>query len=241
MSIDKMLIPIKKGSVSQLIIDRITEALISGELKPGSKIPTEIEFSESLGVGRNSVREATKILESFGVLEVKQSEGTFIAKEFSQKMLDPMVYGVIMQNGTVNNMNELLEFKLSNLRAVLYLAVAKANNEDIDELEKCYQFLCETIKNYPNDEKAIYNANKDFHATLAKVSENRYMYQINTVIMKISTYSRLAGIRTAINEGRTDEIANVCNELLKIVKTHDVENINPALDKIYEYWKHLLL
>ncbi|MBP1924756.1 DNA-binding FadR family transcriptional regulator [Sedimentibacter acidaminivorans] len=238
MSMENMLVPIKKGSVSQLIIDRITDALISGELKPGSKIPTEIEFSESLGVGRNSVREATKILESFGVLEVKQSEGTFIAKEFSQKMLDPMVYGVIMQNG---DMSELLEFKLSNLRAVLHMAVFKAIEKDIDDLQECYVFLCDTIKNHPDDEKAIYEANKEFHDTLAKVSDNRYMYQINTVIMKISKYSRMGGIRSAIKEGKTEEIANVCKALLDLVKTRDVENINPVLDKIYEYWKHLLL
>lgn len=238
MAIEKMLVPIKKGSVSQLIIDRITDALISGELKPGSKIPTEIEFSESLGVGRNSVREATKILESFGVLEVRQSEGTFIAKEFSQKMLDPMVYGVIMQNG---DMSELLEFKLSNLRSVLYMAVSKARQKDIDDLQEAYDFLCETIKNHPSDVKAIYEANKDFHDTLGKVSENRYMYQINTVIMKISKYSRMEGIRSAINEGKIDEIANVCERLLELVKTRDVENINPVLDKIFEYWKHLLL
>lgn len=238
MAMEKMLVPIKKGSVSQLIIDRITDALISGELKPGSKIPTEIEFSESLGVGRNSVREATKILESFGVLEVRQSEGTFIAKEFSQKMLDPMVYGVIMQNG---EMSELLEFKLSNLRAVLYMAVLKATEKDINDLQKCYDFLCETLTNHSNDVIAIYEANKDFHDTLAKVSENRYMYQINTVIMKISKYSRMGGIRSAIKEGRVDEIANVCKALLELVKTRDVENINPVLDRIYEYWKHLLL
>lgn len=238
MSIDKMLVPIKKGSVSQLIIDRITDALISGELKPGSKIPTEMEFSESLGVGRNSVREATKILESFGVLEVRQSEGTFIAKEFSQKMLDPMVYGVIMQNG---DMNELLEFKLSNLRAVLYMAVSKATKEDIDELQKRYDLLCEVIKEHPDDDMAIYEANKDFHATLAKLCENKYMYQINTVIMKISKYSRLGGIRSAIKEGKIDNISMVCHKLLQLVKTRDVEAINPVLDEIYEYWKHLLL
>ncbi|MDF2893161.1 MAG: regulatory protein GntR [Clostridia bacterium] len=238
MSDKKMLKPIQKGSVSQVIIDRITDALISGELKPGSKIPTEVEFSESLGVGRNSVREATKILESFGVLEVRHAEGTFVAEQFSQKMLDPLVYGVIMQNGS---MNELLEFKLAFLRSILYLAVVKATQADIEELEKYYKILDETIKDHPKDEHAIYAANRDFHIALAKVCGNGFMYQINSVIMKISKYSRLGGIRSAISEGKTEDIADACYHLLEIVKTHDVESINPTLDDILEYWKHLLM
>lgn len=233
-----MLKPIKKGSVSQIIIDRITDALISGELKPGSKIPTEMEFSESLGVGRNSVREATKILESFGVLEVRPSEGTFIASEFSQKMLDPLVYGVIMQNGS---MSELLEFKLAFLRAELHLAVSKATNEDINVLQKQYEYLCEVIDTKPNDELAIYTANRDFHMKLSQVGGNGLMYQINTVIMKISKYSRLEGIKAAIKENNTDNIKEVCFNLLELVRNKDVDKINPTLDMVFDYWKHLLL
>ena len=46
-------------------------------------------------VSRNSVREAIKVLEAMGVLIIKRPEGTFVAEGFSDKMLDPMVYGLI--------------------------------------------------------------------------------------------------------------------------------------------------
>ena len=46
-----------KGSISEIIMQRITDALIGGQLKPGDKIPTEVEFSEKLGVSRNAVRQ----------------------------------------------------------------------------------------------------------------------------------------------------------------------------------------
>ena len=51
---------IKNKSVVQTVVDSITKAIISGELKPGDKIPTEMELAESFGVGRNSIREAIK-------------------------------------------------------------------------------------------------------------------------------------------------------------------------------------
>ena len=44
------------------ITDQITNAIINGEFKPGDKNPTEVELCESFGVGRNSVREAIKVL-----------------------------------------------------------------------------------------------------------------------------------------------------------------------------------
>ena len=138
-------------------------------------------------------------------------------------------------------MSELLEFKLAFLRAALYLAVEKAGDEDINDLQAHYDFLVETIKSNPEDENAIYVADRDFHVALSKACKNKFMYQVNEVIMRISKYSRLWGIRAAINEKSTQEISNVCYCLLEIIKTRDVEDISPTLDNIYKYWKHLLL
>ena len=71
---------IKSESVVQQIIDSLVEAMIRKELRPGDQIPTEMELAESLGVGRNSVREAIKILVYFGVLEIRRAEGTYVCE-----------------------------------------------------------------------------------------------------------------------------------------------------------------
>ena len=51
-------------SVVERVVDQITNAIINGELLPGDKLPTEPELCETFNVGRNSVREAIKILEA---------------------------------------------------------------------------------------------------------------------------------------------------------------------------------
>ena len=56
----KLFDPLPKGSIAEILVERITEALISGELKPGDKIPTEVEFSEKLGIQNKSVWKSTK-------------------------------------------------------------------------------------------------------------------------------------------------------------------------------------
>ena len=97
---EKLLDPMDNRSVVDRIIARITNAIISGELLPGQKIPTESELCESMHVGRNSVREAIKVLVAMGVLYIKRAEGTFVAEGFSDRMLDPMVYGLIREGGS---------------------------------------------------------------------------------------------------------------------------------------------
>ena len=49
-----MSVSLANKSVVERITNQITNAIINGELKPGDKIPTEIELCENFGVGRNS-------------------------------------------------------------------------------------------------------------------------------------------------------------------------------------------
>ena len=96
---------INRSSVVQRVIDRLTEAMLSGELKPGDKIPTEMELSEQLGVARNSIREAIKILVYIGVLEIKRADGTFVCNGFSESLIDPMIYGIILNQQNSQDLN----------------------------------------------------------------------------------------------------------------------------------------
>ena len=73
----------------QIVIDRISGAIIDGELRPGDKIPTEPELSAMFNVGRNTVREAIRILVAYGVLEIRRAEGTFVCDGFSPQIINP--------------------------------------------------------------------------------------------------------------------------------------------------------
>ena len=94
-------------SVVEKIVDNIVNAIIEGELKPGDKIPTETQLCETMNVGRNSVREAIKILVAYGVLIIKRAEGTFVSKGYNNKMLYPVLYGIILQENAANQVIEL--------------------------------------------------------------------------------------------------------------------------------------
>ena len=64
---------IRNISVVDAVKDWIIDQLIKGNLKPGSKLPTEAELCTNLSASRNSVREAIKQLEAYGVVYIKRT------------------------------------------------------------------------------------------------------------------------------------------------------------------------
>jgi len=63
--------------LSEKIISRISDATISGWLKPGDCLPPERELARQFGVSRTVVREAVKTLSGRGILRVKRGAGVF--------------------------------------------------------------------------------------------------------------------------------------------------------------------
>lgn len=67
----------RTGLVDQ-VIEQLRASVSSGEWPVNTKIPTEPELVEALGVGRNTVREAIRALAHNGIFEVRQGDGTYV-------------------------------------------------------------------------------------------------------------------------------------------------------------------
>ena len=119
-----------KSAVDQ-VLDGIISQIISGTLRPGDKLPTEMELCKQFGAGRNSVREAVKKLQAYGILYIKRAEGTFVSESYNQKMLDPMLYSIILQK---NSWQEFVE-----LRSVIDIGTLNViiQRSDIASFQTC--------------------------------------------------------------------------------------------------------
>ena len=156
--------PIASKSVVDRIIGEITSAIIDGSLKPGDKIPTEMELCESFQVGRNSVREAIKILEAFGVVYIKRTEGTFVSSSFNKRMLDSMLYGLILQKESTDDIVELRRvFDIG----VWFAAFEKMNDEKIEKIKTSLREMEETIKR-TDDMETVLDSDLQFHRVITE-------------------------------------------------------------------------
>ena len=145
--------PLQPESISSSVMDIIVNYLLSGDLKPGDKLPTEHEFAQKLGVGRNSVREAIKMLSSIGVVEVKRGAGTFIVESMSSSILNPLILSLVFEQGASE---ELLELRLLLDTGVAALVIEKASEHDIKRLEEANQKLREeALKDHHDNPHAL--------------------------------------------------------------------------------------
>ncbi|WP_048468585.1 FadR/GntR family transcriptional regulator [Mycolicibacterium chlorophenolicum] len=72
------LAPARRAGLVDQAIEQLRVCVLSGEWPVNSRIPTELELVQVLGVGRNTVREAVRALAHSGIFEVRQGDGTYV-------------------------------------------------------------------------------------------------------------------------------------------------------------------
>ncbi|MFC1414942.1 FadR/GntR family transcriptional regulator [Streptacidiphilus sp. N1-12] len=68
----------RREPLADQVIAQLRTQITSGEWPVGSRIPTEVELVEQLGVARNTVREAVRALAHNGLLDIRQGSGTYV-------------------------------------------------------------------------------------------------------------------------------------------------------------------
>ena len=228
---DGMFKRIKNKSIVQTVVDSITKAIIKGELKPGDKIPTEMELADSFGVGRNSIREAIKILVYYGILEIRRAEGTFVCNGFNKIMIDPMVYGVILhQSQDYVNLMELREMMEVG---VMRLAIAKYNEEDINRLREKLEDLRKEIEKGPENVENVFIADNVFHDTVSEMGHNPIVDRINNVVREMTYKMRYLSVLNMLESGRGEELYKAHERIYQKIYDRDLSNLNQDIRRTY--------
>ena len=173
---------IKRKPISAEILNMITDNILAGNLKPGDKLPTEFELAESLDVGRNSVREAIKMLHSLGVVEVKMGAGTFITSSMNGAILDPLILSLAFEQGTSR---ELVDLRLMIEIGAANLAIQDATDEEIERLQAANEKLREAAEKQNSDSNYLREADLNIHYTLFEIAKNRFLAKIGKAIYRL--------------------------------------------------------
>ena len=192
-------------------------------------------MAQSLGVGRNSVREAVKKLEAYGVVYIKRAEGTFIAEEYSQKMLDPMLYGLVLQNGDWKN---FVDLRRAIDIGTLYVVVRQERRlEDMARLHRALAHLEEVTSDPTATFQSIQEADNRFHACLTEMTRNPMMVTITTYIERLTVPSRMKTTRFIMEQGLRQEYIRLHQQIVRVVETADAERIEQTVEDHYRFWE----
>ena len=228
--------PINNKSMVQQVIDQLTGAMIKRQLKPGDKLPPEMELASSFGVGRNTVREAVKILISFGVLEIRRPEGTFVSKGFSHHMIDPLLYGIILEQ--TDELEELKELREGIDDVVLRLAIEKAEKKDLQAISEALEELRQELDK--SDVQRIFEADNAFHESIAAAAHNKLYMKIADLVRTLTSEIRMRTISNMKDMGRLEEMKKVHEAIFQAVRDHQEGGTRDILVEGYFYQYDIL-
>lgn len=220
---------LKSESVVQKVINCLTDGMVSGELKPGDKLPTEPELAATLGVARTSVREATKILTYLGVLESRRSEGTFVANGFQESMIDPMVYGIILNKG--EDFDSLMELRELTEVGILRLAIKKRSKEGLETIREKLDAFSDAVEQ--ENLTAAFQADNDFHDAVSSLCQNDLVDKINRVVRVLTYAVRQKTVYTMIQTGRGQELLQAHWKIYEILYTKNMEGLEEFIHDTY--------
>ena len=221
---------LKSESVVQQVINCLTDAMVSGQLRPGDQIPTEPELSAALGVARSSVREATKILAYLGVLESRRSEGTFVTSGFQESMIDPMVYGVILNQGTEDFQN-LIELRQLMESGMMRLAIQKRDDDGLRLLAEKLDAMEAVAKE--RDVQALFQADNEFHDTVSLLCQNPIADKINRVVRVLTHAMRYQTVETMVTTGRAEELVDAHRTLYQMLQDRNLDHLEEKINGTY--------
>lgn len=168
MSIDKAIfIPIKNKRTFEEVSSRIKTLIFEGVLKHGDKLPSETDLANLFNVGRQTIREALRILELSGFISVRKGYGggAIIKNGISGKVANLLLDAFRMENITVD---EFTVARLTIEKAILDNVIENADNTDIENLQ---ENLAKAKNLVANNEIAT-DVNFEFHSLLARASKN---------------------------------------------------------------------
>ena len=161
---------------SKTVDDFILSKIQDGVWIPGSRIYTEEQLCEELGVSRIAVRQALGRLSALSVLTKQQGSGTFV-----NKFEDASLAGMVYYPATLERFLTVLEFRkqFDTYNAELYSE--NATEEELMELEKNYVEMVTSI----NDSDKFQKLENEFHQMIADGTHNAIIHQISVMMNEL--------------------------------------------------------
>lgn len=209
----------REGPLAE-ITRKLLDYLLSGEIEPGSKIPSERQLADGLGVGRSAVREAIKSLSLLGLLDVRQGDGTYLSRSGSDLLPRVIEWGLLLEEP---QLTDLLEARSEIEVVVTGLAAKRAGKTEVAELRGCL----EQMRSAGEDVDAYVEADIAFHLQIARASGNSVLANLLTSLRSLL---RVWAERVLHHAGETDTSLAMHEPIVEAIEKGSVKAARAAME-----------
>ena len=153
--------------LSERVAHRLVEIITTNKLLDGTRLPVEAELQTILGVGKNTLREALRILEGWGVIEIKQGRygGPTVRTPRPDDLREALTVQLLFASATLD---DVIEARCCVEPQSAMIAATRMSTEGIASLRESVERMRTSMDN----NEAFLEENKRFHADIAASTSN---------------------------------------------------------------------
>lgn len=192
----------KRKTATELVVDFIKEKIKNGRLQVGDKLQTEAELCLMLGVGRSAVREAIKILQTIGVVNIVRGDGMYITNGDVNVSVEPLLYSFLLSNP---DKQQIFELRMMIELGVVRSIIDNASEADLEDIHQQILTMQAMLKNQQVSVKRMTQADLDFHSALGRATHNPLVEKIYALVISLmektveTTHDRKENFLTVID------------------------------------------
>jgi DNA-binding FadR family transcriptional regulator len=207
-------------TVTNEAVTRIKSMIATGELAPGSRLPSQDDLAYQLGLSRSALREAVRSLTTMNILVSRQGDGTYVSSLRTPLLLQPLAFAAdILPDDAVV---QLLDLRVALEPHAAALAAARVSDADV------YGLVTIAGRGAPGASAAEFlEADLAFHRRILDLSGNEAIATLVQAISPPALHARILGVvpapevRAMVHDDHTRIIAALAD--------HDVEAARAAM------------
>lgn len=213
--------PVKKRRLSDDVAGQVRARIVSGELRPGDKLPSERELADQFAVSRGAVREALRTLELAGVVNIQHgvTGGAFISHG-DPTIMEDNLKDLFYLGGV--SLDELTEARVWIETLVSRIACERATEDDLAALTANVDEAEALFRKGFYEEKI--DVHIEFHNILARATHNPVMVMLMGSLMEL-----MREFANEVGGERNDLTLKARRRFLKLLRQRDADGAAAAM------------
>ena len=170
--------PVKRVPIVQQVEEQLRGSIESGTYEVGEKLPVEMELCQQLGVGRGTVREALRLLQARGYVEIKHGRGAFVAELHPNEDVGAVEW--LIQNE--QELRDAIEVRRALEPMAARRMAEKGDQAARDDLKRLLNRFIEAVQ--LSDAAEVARLDEEFHSAIVEGSGNHLLIAINQQVVQ---------------------------------------------------------
>lgn len=178
----------------EVAAEQVLELIVRLGLRPGDRMPTELELARQLGTSRTVVREAVKILSALGRVRAQKGRGLYVADD--EGMFGTGRWGAFFLPTDLDHVYMLFEFRRTQEMETSRLAARRATPAELRAIEEA---AARCRRGFETGREDLFNEGDDaFHTAVAAASHNMFLQVGVREARRLQAQSSIIGLHGSV-------------------------------------------